>query len=93
MVQHFRHFFLLLIAQVAPGSLPHIPALDPAEIFSMNTLYQTPKIPDVTVSVQVTGLKDSYEKGQSRHKAKSQQRLLNGEVNFTATMSHPLQVM
>ena len=47
---------------------------------------------DVKISVQVLDLKDSYEKGQSRRKANSQQRLLDGEVNFDVNTSHAIQV-
>ena len=48
---------------------------------------------DAKANVTVLDLKDVYEKGQSRRKANSEQRLLNADVNLTATSQKQIQVI
>ena len=47
---------------------------------------------DAKANVTVLDLKAVYEKGQSRRKANSEQRLLNADVNLTATSQKQIQV-
>lgn len=47
---------------------------------------------DTKANVTVLDLKDFYEKGQSRRKANSEQRLLNADVHLKATAQKQIQV-
>lgn len=47
---------------------------------------------DTKANVTVLDLKDIYEKGQSRRKANSEQRLLNADVHLKATAQKQIQV-
>lgn len=47
---------------------------------------------DTKANVTILDLKDAYEKGQMRRNANSEQRLLDAEVQLTATAQKPIQV-
>ena len=47
---------------------------------------------DTKANVTVLDLKDFYEKGQSRRKANSEQRLLKADVHLKATAQKQIQV-
>ena len=47
---------------------------------------------DAKANVTILDLKDAYEKGQSRRKTNSEQRLLNADVHLKATAQKQIQV-
>ncbi|XP_048583347.1 uncharacterized protein LOC116609536 isoform X2 [Nematostella vectensis] len=69
----------------------HSAPVTSAPVFSFHSNPMASSEPSVIV--QALDLKESYLKGQSRRKANSQQRLLDGEVHFIAKFSHPLQAL
>lgn len=77
--------------------------LEDTSLYINSSLFPTPKdsafpildLPctaeDAKANVTVLDLKAVYEKGQSRRKANSEQRLLNADVNLTATSQKQIQ--
>lgn len=77
--------------------------LEDTSFYVNSSLFPMPKDPafpildlpypaeDTKANVTVLDLKDVYEKGQSRRKANSEQRLLNADVHLTASAQKQIQ--
>lgn len=78
---HFEIITLMIL--FSAHNIPVIPPLYP--------MYDTTGA-EFKADVQLLDLKPCYEKGQSRRKANSEQRLLDAEVHMVAEFERPLQV-